>query len=251
MAAFPTEPVHLLESFVRNLLTELSTLFYAFPSSAFTAEDSRMVSKYKHYINDVWDVLSTLLTTDFTANRNHGKPRKTKNRHPTPRFNDTSFNNLEIDVPSNESDATKALAGIVWTTRQILRVRRIGLLCSSLLTHFFQFYLDMLSEPALAGPLENAYFNRGHHGIRVECPPEMHNDVVEEPSLPSIHLGERTLRGALQAGDVDGFGPWEIIISDSASKYLRELRRNDKRKAEIVIINIKYVMLDAYMAGSV
>ena len=52
MAAFPTEPVHLLESFVRNLLTELSTLFYAFPSSAFTAEDSRMVLKYKHYINE-------------------------------------------------------------------------------------------------------------------------------------------------------------------------------------------------------
>ena len=132
MAAFPTEPVDLLESFSRNILIELSTLFYAFPSNAFTAEGSRMVSKYKHYINDVWDVLSTLLTTDFTAlasNRNHGKSRKTKNRHSTPRFNDTSFNNLGIGIPSNESDVTKALAGIVRTTSQILRVRRITWYC--------------------------------------------------------------------------------------------------------------------------
>ena len=125
MAAFPTEPADLLGSFIRNLLTELTTLFYTFPSSAFSAEDSRMVSKYKHYIKDVWDVLSTLLMTDFTSNRNHGKSRKTKNRHPTPRFNDTSFNNLGIGIPSNESDVTKALAGIVRTTSQILRVRRI------------------------------------------------------------------------------------------------------------------------------
>ena len=125
MAAFPIEPDDLLESFVRNILTELSTLFYAFPSSAFTAEGSRMVSNHKHYINDVWDVLSTLLMTDFTSNRNHGKSRKTKNRHPTPRFNDTSFNNIGIGIPSNESDVTKALAGIVRTTSQILRVRRI------------------------------------------------------------------------------------------------------------------------------
>ena len=128
MAAFPIEPDDLLESFVRNILTELSTLFYAFPSSAFTAEGSRMVSNHKHYINDVWDVLSTLLTADFTvlaSNRNHGKSRKTKNRHSTPRFNDTSFNNLGIGIPSNESDVAKALAGIVRTTNQILRVCHI------------------------------------------------------------------------------------------------------------------------------
>ena len=100
----------------------------------------------------------------------------------------------------------------------------------------------MLSEPALAGPLEDAYFNWGHHGIRVECPPGMHNGVVEESSLLSIHLDERALRGALQTGNVDGFGPWEVTISDSASKDLRELRRSDKRRAEIVVGKIKYVM---------
>ena len=117
----------------------------------------------------------------------------------------------------------------------------------SIARSLFQFYLDMLSEPALAGPLEDAYFNWGHHGIKVECPSEAHNDVVEE----SIHLDEGVLRSALQTGNVDGFGPWEITISDSASKDLRELRRSDKRKAAIVVNKIKYVMSDVCKVGSV
>ena len=125
MATFPTEPVHLLGSFVRNLLIELSTLFYAFPSDAFTAEDSRMVSKYKHYIADVWDVLSILLKTDFAvlSNRTHSKSRKTKNRYLTPKLNEAPFNKLGLRIPSNASEAAKASAGILRTLSQVLRVR--------------------------------------------------------------------------------------------------------------------------------
>lgn len=72
----------------------------------------------------------------------------------------------------------------------------------------------------------------------------MHNEVVEDPSPPSIVFEERTLKGALQTGGIDGFGPWEITISDSATKDLRELRRGDKSKAAIVVKRIQYVMLD-------
>ena len=68
--------------------------------------------------------------------------------------------------------------------------------------------------------------------------------MVEDPSPPSIYSEERTLKGVLQTGGIDGFGPWEIIISDSATKDLRELRHGDKSKAEIVVKRIKYVILD-------
>jgi len=124
MAAFPTKPVNLLGSFVRNLLTELSTLVYTLPSNAFTTEDSRMVSKYKHYITDVRDVLSILLKTDFAvpSNRNRSKSRKTKNRYLTPQLNEASFNNLGLRIPSNASEATKTSAGILRTLSQVLRV---------------------------------------------------------------------------------------------------------------------------------
>lgn len=101
-----------------------------------------------------------------------------------------------------------------------------------------------MSEPALASSLEEAYFNWGHDGIRVEGPSGAHNEVAEDSSPPSIYFEERTLKSALQTGDIDGFGPWEIIISDSATKDLRELRRSDKSKAEIVIKRIRYVTLD-------
>ena len=97
----------------------------------------------------------------------------------------------------------------------------------------------MLSEPALTSLLEDAYFHRGHDGIKVEGPSEEHNEVLEVPPLPSIYLEERALKGALQIGGIEGFGPWEIIISDSVTKDLRELRRSDKRKAEIVVSRIK------------
>jgi len=132
MAAFPAEPVDLLGSFARNLLTELSTLFYAFPSNAFTTEGSQMVSHYKHYITHVWDVLSTLLETDFTAlttsNRTHGKSRKTKNRNFAPRFNEAPFNNLEIGIPSNASEAAKTSTGILRALSQALQVHSIAIL---------------------------------------------------------------------------------------------------------------------------
>ena len=131
MAVFPTEPVDLLGSFARNLLTELSTLFYAFPSSAFTMQGSQLVSQYKHYISDVWDLLSTLLTTDFTAltsNRTHCKSRKTKNRNITPRINEALFNNLDIGIPSSASEAAKTSAGILRTLNQALRVHSIAIL---------------------------------------------------------------------------------------------------------------------------
>lgn len=131
MAAFPTEAVDLLGSFTRNLLTELSTFFYAFPSNTFTTEGSQMVSQYKRYITNVWDLLSTLLKTDFTAltsNRTHGKSRKTKNRNLTPRFNEALFNNLEIGIPTNTSEATKASAGILRTLSLALRVHSVTIL---------------------------------------------------------------------------------------------------------------------------
>ncbi|KAL4069229.1 hypothetical protein J3A83DRAFT_3504128 [Scleroderma citrinum] len=224
MDAFPSEPTRLLESFARSLLTELSCLFFTFPSNSFATEGSRTIAKYKHYVANAWDVLSALICTDFTALRSQ-KSRHGKKRHPTVRLNEAPFHNVGIGIPSSASEAVKSSAELLRSLSRIL-----------------SFYLGLLSEPALADKLKDAYFIWGHEGIKltaVECSSEAYNEVVEELSPPPIHLKEQSLEGALQTSDVDGFGPWEIIISDSATKDLREARRSDAKNAEVIVSRIK------------
>ncbi|KAL4065824.1 hypothetical protein V8B97DRAFT_1118153, partial [Scleroderma yunnanense] len=121
MDAFPSEPTRLLESFARSLLTELSCLFFTFPSNSFATEGSRTIAKYKHYVANAWDVLSALICTDFTALRSQ-KSRHGKKRHPTLQFNEAPFHNIGIGIPSDASEAAKSSAGLLRSLSRILSV---------------------------------------------------------------------------------------------------------------------------------
>ncbi|KAG6330293.1 hypothetical protein ID866_8796 [Astraeus odoratus] len=215
MNAFPANPADLPKSFVKHLLTQLSTLFHGLPPNALVEDRLRLVGQYKRYVTDVWPALSVLLDTDFAA---IGASRAKRSKF-VPKVNEVPLNNLGVAIPSNADEAKMLMDEILCTLKSILH-----------------FYLDLLSEPDLADFVWDAYFS-GNDPLRPELQGQskVHADV--DP-VPAIHPQLQSFKAALQVDNVEGFGRWEIIMSSGATKDLKEIKRSNKERAEFVVNKI-------------
>ncbi|KAG6331189.1 hypothetical protein ID866_7900 [Astraeus odoratus] len=223
--AFPTNPADLPQSFAKYLLIELSTLFFALPPHAFDEHGLRIVGQYKRYVMDVWPALSVLLDTDFDAINAAIELQKSFKRKTLvskiPKFNEVPLNNLGVSIPLNADEAKKVATGILSTLKNILH-----------------FYFNLLSKDDLADFVRDAYFNNNLHPLSLQThrSPESHTDVDQSSSTSAIY--PQLLKAALQVDGVEGFGQWNIVISSSATKDLKEIKWSDKRRAEFVMNKI-------------
>ncbi|KAH7885020.1 hypothetical protein F5I97DRAFT_1811384, partial [Phlebopus sp. FC_14] len=100
--------------------------------------------------------------------------------------------------------------------------------------------LGLLLDPDLRGILKDAYFPAvDEAGEALANGTELSETTAEiaHDEAPAYHI--RPLQAALYFENAEGFGEWRILVSDNATRQLREIRNSDKKKIQIVVKKIK------------
>ncbi|KAF8439470.1 hypothetical protein L210DRAFT_3480852 [Boletus edulis BED1] len=246
---YPTDPALVDASSAGILLRRLSSIMFALPPDLFSTDIFRRIGRYKVYVEDVFPVLSLLLSTEFSTcittdatptspledpeyndeefsgflvrNKKQKKPkRKIKNNAPA--IDMAPFHKLGSKVPLSNAEASQMARDITDDLKMILK-----------------FYLELLPEPSLAQHLMNAYVSTcDDEGVHPSAPQETQvPEVVGQ--RPSAYPKVQPMKAALYFENADGFGEWRIIIGTDATRKLRELATGDRKKCAIVVKKIK------------
>ncbi|KAI6022557.1 hypothetical protein EDC04DRAFT_2936725 [Pisolithus marmoratus] len=242
-SAFPSEPVLILQSFVTDLLFEISHTLFSIPPDLLSTDLSKNIGQFRQYVDNVLPVLAILCRADFTSEisaaeeypevvdedipflRQKIKRQRRKFKQESPAVNPAMFSKLEVPVPVTNEEARQMANEIAEKLKSV-----------------FHFYLTVLSNAELATPLKNAYVPlSSNHSTTNERP-----RIVVEPSTsivvdtrPSAYPTVQPMKAALYFENADGFGEWRILIGTNATKKLREFRRNDGKKFKIIVKKIK------------
>ncbi|KIK18093.1 hypothetical protein PISMIDRAFT_110119 [Pisolithus microcarpus 441] len=212
--AFPTDPQILQQSFIPPLLSTTSSFFFSLPSDVFHGDESRTIGRYERYNADVWPAMAILSSIAFeTVTPRNSMNARFKERKTSVSAHDvTALRKLNIQPPTDSSTAMKALGDVVAVVLQMLK-----------------FYLTLLSDPRFMDQCKDVFFGAG--GERDE---EDSGDV-----LPLAYTQTPHLEATLAASDIDRFGEWTILMANSATKDLLQLRRRDAKMTECVLKRIR------------
>ncbi|KAG6329990.1 hypothetical protein ID866_9099 [Astraeus odoratus] len=240
MAAFPTSPALISESFARALLLEASRILLSVPPDCLPTDSAfRRVGQERQYIEHVFPVLATLYSADFTRRAVTDedlpepedddmpflvrKKEKRKIKRETQAIDATPFYNLGILVPASNEEAADTAEEIRVELRRILHL-----------------HLTLLSCTELAAPLRNAYIHVPDIALNEQrqlADQQAATVVVEAvPSTPPV---VQPMKAILGFGKADKFGEWKILIGTQATKRLEKLRKNEAEKCKIVVKKIK------------
>ncbi|KIJ21330.1 hypothetical protein PAXINDRAFT_164864 [Paxillus involutus ATCC 200175] len=249
--AHPFEPALVQCSFTSVLLLRLSSTLFTLPPDLFSTDTLRDIGHFKVYVEDALPVLSLLCSSDFTncvtalpdpctvvqeleyddeelpagffvRGKKQKKPRH-KDKECGPTIVVTPFHKLGAKVPSSAESAAQMAHEITDKLQTAL-----------------QFCLDLLLEPIVAQPLKDAYLRAvDKETVRVTQPEN--SKVATEPieTKSSAYPMVRPMKAALYFDNAEGFGDWRILVGTDATKKLRELRKSDNKKCNIVVKKIK------------
>lgn len=111
-------------------------------------------------------------------------------------------------------------------------------------SHSSQFYLELSLEPRPAEAIKEVYLSGNTSPDDIDEVFDGFSRMAPECPLaaPSIYPQVQPLRAAFYIGEVQGFGKWRIVVSNNATKHLRELRRRDLAKTKHVLRKLRLVI---------
>ncbi|KAF8139769.1 hypothetical protein EV363DRAFT_1310578 [Boletus edulis] len=211
---------------------------FALPPDLFSTDIFRRIGRYKVYVEDVFPVLSLLLSTEFST-------CITTDATPTSPLEDPEYNDEEFSgflVRNKKQKKPKRKIKNNAPAIDMAPFHKLGSKARDItddLKMILKFYLELLPEPSLAQHLMNAYVSTcDDEGVHPSAPQETQvPEVVGQ--RPSAYPKVQPMKAALYFENADGFGEWRIIIGTDATRKLRELATGDRKKCAIVVKKIK------------
>ncbi|KAF8139771.1 hypothetical protein EV363DRAFT_1497668, partial [Boletus edulis] len=241
---YPTDPALVDASSAGILLRRLSSIMFALPPDSFSTNIFRYIGRYKVYVEDAFPVLPLLLSTEFSTcitptspledpeyddeefsgflvrYKKQKKPKR-KIKYNAPAIDMAPFHKLGSKVPLSNAEASQMARDVTDDLKMILK-----------------FYLELLLEPSLAQHLMNAYVSTCDKDVHPSAPQETQvTEVVGQK--PSGYPKVQPVKAGLYFENANGFGEWRIIIGTDATKKLKGLATDDRKKCAIVVKKIK------------
>ncbi|KIJ60092.1 hypothetical protein HYDPIDRAFT_32519 [Hydnomerulius pinastri MD-312] len=251
LGSYASEPALVPGSIPSVLLLQISQVLFSLPPDLCPFEIAREIGQAKLFAEDALAVLALLASSDFDhyatveplagavedPERDEEEKafrgsfvQKAKKQNKTRRKNKRSpaidaapFYRLGFSVPSSAEAALLMSLEISEKLKDILR-----------------FYLELLRDPVIAKPLKDAYTPKVDDQVARTSQNNVSNANTDVSEVqPSAYPMVQPMKAALYFDNAEGFGEWRILISTDATKKLRELTKNDRKKCVIVAKKIR------------